>query len=425
MARVVILTRTYYPAELPITFRVASFARWLPDCGHSVRVIAPEWNRASTRSNPYLAGALADAIPDERKAEIVFFPASPSVYNDWRGKYPALQPFTGNPDLIRKMVEAGKQLYQREPFDVILATAPPFVSMLKAADQLSRELGVPWVADMRDISGQFPEKREAGLFGAAVSLVRRLTRVRERWIAAETLFCNRAFVTTTVSDSLADMLRMQGVRRVEVILNGYEEAHFKVPPIAGSKFAVQYFGTFNVYFEITPLFDALDKLLHDEKIDPADFEVVFWGSQVASFVEPLVSSRLCRKVVKAKSHIPKTEANARMKGSQVLLHLSYRGTKGLFTSKLMEYFAAGAPILSVPGDGDVVDHFLRDTGAGVSLDDPGAIAEFLLKHYQAWKRGETIANSVDPGIKEFYTRRKQAEKMARLLDEAIADNQGR
>ena len=419
MARVLILSIAYYPVELPVTFRVASFARWLPEHGYSVRVLAPAWNKENSRKITYISGAIAHSVPDERKAEIVNFPAIPTMLSDWKGKYPSLTS-PGNPDLIGQMAAAGRQLYQREPFDVIITTAPTDVSMLIAADQLARELSVPWVADKRDIAGQWPEKRDAGLSGMAVFLARKLTRVRKRWIAAETELCNRAFVTTTVSDSLAGILRMQGVRRVELVVNGYEEEDFEVQPIRGAKFSLQYFGNFNLYFEIRPLLDALDKLLDDGKIDMADFEVVFRGSQAAYFIEPQVHGRLCQKIVKAKPHITKREAVARMKGSQVLLHLSFFSAKGVFTSKLSEYMAAGPPILSIPGDGDVVDSFLRDTGAGVSLGDAGAIAEYLLEHYQAWKRGKTIAHSVNPAIKEFYTRRKQAEKMARLLDEAIA-----
>jgi len=425
MARVVILSWAYYPVEVPATFRAASFARWLPDYGYSVRVVAPEWNKENSRLFSYFSSSLADAVPQERKDEIVYFPASVSMYYDWEGKYPALQPFTGNRELTRQMVAAGRQLYQQEPFDVILASAPPVVSVLRAADRLSRELGVPWVADLRDISGQLPENRGVGLLGAVVSLVRKLTRVRRRWIAAETLLCNRAFVAATVSDALAEMLCKQGVRRVEVIFNGYEEDEFEEPPINEPKFTLQYFGTLYPYCEPAPLFEALDDLLVNGKIKMEDFEVVFRGSWPKNFVERYLKNRPCGQIVHAKKRISKREAIARMKGSQVLLHLSIPKTRGLFTSKLSEYLGAGVPILSVPGDGDVVDRFLRDTGAGVSLDDPGAIAEYLLGHYQAWQRGETIALSVDPAIKEFYTRRKQAEKMARLLGEAIADNQGR
>jgi len=423
MTRVLILSIVYYPVEVPATFRVASFARWLPEYGYSVRVLAPEWNRENTRSLEHWAVALIDKVPAARMAETVSFPASPSMLRDWAGKYPFLS-MPGNRVLIKKMVAAGKQLHQHESFDVILTSAPTDITMLMAADQLSCELGIPWIADKRDIAGQWPGKGGAGLLGMAAFWAQRLTRVPKRLIAAETELCNRAFVTTTVSDSLANVLRSRGVNRVEVIYNGYEEEDFTVYPLHEAKFTVQYFGSINLYAEINPLLDALDDLLRRRKIEPNNFEVYFWGSTAAHFIAPLVVQRFCRKVVAAKGHIPKREAVARMKGSQVLLHLSFGGVKGIITSKIMEYMAAGAPILSVPGDGDVVDRFLKETGAGVSLGEPGAIAEYLLEHYQAWKRGEAPQNAVDPAAKEFYTRRKQAEKMARLLDEAIAGHEG-
>jgi len=426
MARVLILSFAYYPVEVPVSFRMGSFARWLTEWGYTVRVLSPGWTQANSRSVGYFAGTVADAVPEARKHEIVNFEAAPKMFSDWTGKISMLQFFPHNRQIVKKMVAKGRQLHQEEPFDVILATAPPHISIFIAADKLSRILGVPWVADKRDIVAQFPEIQSLSLRGRAKFFITRLTRLRDRWIAAETDLCNRAFVTVTVSDALSDMLRAQGVKRTEIVLNGYEEEDFSVIAINSAKFTVQFFGLFNrLFFQITPLLDALDDLLLNGKVDPTDFEVVFWGTQTVECIAPMIQERACRKVVKVEGRIPKNEANARMKGSNVLLHLSYPKSKGLFTSKIVEYMAANKPILSIPGDGDVVDRFLKETGAGVSLGEPGAIAEYLLGHYQAWKRGEKPTNTVDPDIKEFYTRRKQAEKMARLLDEAIASNQGR
>ena len=140
---------------------------------------------------------------------------------------------------------------------------------------------------------------------------------------------------------------------------------------------------------------------------------MFYGDQkqAADFVE----GRPCNTVMRGCRTVPKSELIPVMKSAAVLLHLSVAGAKGIMTSKVTEYLAAGPPILTVPGDGDVVDALLRDTGAGESCADVNSAFAFLLNRYEAWTAsGPQVTASTTADLQRF-SRRHQCEKLARHL----------
>ncbi len=89
----------------------------------------------------------------------------------------------------RSLYLAARRYLREHGADVIVATGEPFV-LFRYACELSREFGVPWIADYRD-----PWSQDRG---------RRGKRISERWDARlERRFTRTASAVTTVNDFLA------------------------------------------------------------------------------------------------------------------------------------------------------------------------------------------------------------------------------
>jgi hypothetical protein len=93
----------------------------------------------------------------------------------------------------------------------------------------------------------------------------------------------------------------------------------------------------------------------------------------------------------------------------------------MITSKLYEYLASERPVLGVgPPDGDAHKLLRRhDAGTVVDWSDVDRAAEVLRAHYAAWEEGTPRAGA-DRSELGAHTRRHQARRMARVLDEVTA-----
>ena len=94
-------------------------------------------------------------------------------------------------------------------------------------------------------------------------------------------------------------------------------------------------------------------------------------------------------------------------GADVLLHLTWpKGQKGFYSGKIFEYLYARRNILAIPGDGDVVDSLLRETGAGISIETPEEVASKLAE----WQREKT-----QYGVLTYMGREKEITKYDRRI----------
>ena len=126
--------------------------------------------------------------------------------------------------LEEAMYRQAAQLLRERPFDAIFASSlPQFIHRI--ARRLSRESGIPWVADHRDIIGQ-----DGGFgFYKSLSLLHRLIYPLEflTTVARDTRYDRHASAIVTVSEGLAGRLRRRTLRRVDVVMNGFDEEDYR------------------------------------------------------------------------------------------------------------------------------------------------------------------------------------------------------
>ena len=132
---------------------------------------------------------------------------------------------------VRSAVAAARKVHRKTPVTAVLSSSPP-VSGHLAAMRFSKEQGIPWVADWRDLWVEHLDR-------AAPRLPESLALDREILGTADGL--------TAVTASLGQLLRMKKPRGpVRTVRNGFEPEDFSStpPPAFGEEgFRIVYTGT--------------------------------------------------------------------------------------------------------------------------------------------------------------------------------------
>lgn len=426
MRNVLLITEDFPPSSGIAAQRMIGFARHLPAAGWQPHVLCIDWTQSNTMTfDPALDGCdvtkrIAAAIPHHRVVtakggawkhalalikdpQAFVAKVGNRISSRWEYLYPADFTFGG--------IRAFPRLVSNHRIDAVVATAPMLASFV-IADWGWRHCGIPWIADFRDVF-------EQSYITGSPSRQRHL-------LAAERRLVKTAAAITTVSEPLAVILRDRYRQDVRVVSNGYDPADIAAvgnpPPF--SKFTITYAGKlYPGVRDPSLLFAALSELIRSNRIDAERLDVVFLGSDRRIVEEAAAAYPEVAAVVRVEPRLPRHEALVAECRSHVLLHLSHRGETGIMTGKIFEYLATGVPVLTVPGDGDVVDALLAETEGGISGESQQAITDYLACEYAAWAAGRTTTRRPPHPAVARYSRERSAQALATCLDAVVADEQ--
>ena len=305
-------------------------------------------------------------------------------------------------------VAAGKRLMGDWKPDVIYASAMPYTSLL-VASALSRQFGVPWVAELRDLW--------AGNYYHNYGPVRRRLEIH-----MEKAVLSGASGIVTVSEPLAEQIKQKYDKPVAIITNGYDPEDYNSKYIfrgesgnsAESK-VISYTGT--IYAgkqDPTPLFVALKEKCNQSI---CNIQVNFYGRNLFG-IKPLIQNHGLAGIVNAHPAVPYRESLSVQMSSDVLLLLLWSdpGEKGVYTGKLFEYLGAGKPILAVGPKDNIAAKLVTSYGFGRVVSNSREAFEAL----------DDIATGkfIYPGNQEVrmkFTREKQARQLEAFLGGVVGD----
>lgn len=317
---------------------------------------------------------------------------------------------------------AGMNLLRELPHDVIVATGPPFSSLLLGAE-LSRRSGVPLVLDYRDewgISNAYWENK---------------TRSRIiQWIQQrQQLRCLRRarLVLGTTPSTTAELQRLAdedgSLARAECVYNGFDSDDF--PPVCsndqridygfgGGKFRLACVGTLWNLNPIGPVVDAILKLQAESPSLLDHLELVFAGRRTAAQEAELDRLNTAACHVVRLPFVSHSEAVRLMRTSDanLLLNADMPDTNRIVNAKTFEYMAARRPIFVVAPSGDLWD-VVRDL-PGTELCPPReteAIARALRRKIEE-HLADARLDHLSWDIARFE-RRRLAGQLAGLLDD--------
>lgn len=273
------------------------------------------------------------------------FPGLKRQYTAWRQFPDHWRELT--PALINAALDADCHL--------VYSTAPP-ISMHLAAEQISDQLGVPWVAEFRDPWNDPATGRDA----FAGTVMARTARKLLEHIVTKPSRCVGVSAGTvawlTRHQAHAPLLCRNGIP--DRLL---DSAAGRPPVIPGR---ISYFGDFYLNRSPIPLFDAIASLRNNGQLGFDGVEIELVGD-VAMFNDDSTVQMLADRGLAASatfSHrIPHEEVIGRMRKAGLLLLLAQQQPRQV-PNKLYEYLAANRPILAwVDAEGESA-RLLRQVG---------------------------------------------------------------
>lgn len=293
-------------------------------------------------------------------------------------------------------------------FDYILATFQP-AGAIKMAYRLSREFGIPYIVDFRDIWNR-------AVFLSDRSKIKKgqlfLSYFQEfylrRWL-------ERASLISAVNKQIIERLQkiLPGYENFTVATNGFEASLFEAEDVGlNEQFTFAVIGTLYAEQDLSLMIDGLKLFLKDK--NPDDFRLDFIGVSGKKEVEDLLRKELPETGLTITPRIPHEEAIRKMKGAHVLFYAGWKGYKGITPGKIFDYLGARRNILIAPGD-EILDEIIAETRAGRIAESKEEFASILEEWFAEWKRTGTIEYH---GIEEkinFYTRENQTKILAREI----------
>jgi Glycosyltransferase Family 4/Glycosyl transferases group 1 len=335
---------------------------------------------------------------------------------------------------VEGALEVGRKLAAEHEVDLIYASMSPFESG-EAASVLSRELGKPWVADLRD-----PWALDEWLvYPTGIHRRLELTRMRRVLGAADAVVMNTPEATAEILRSFPELRR----ERVHTIPNGFDAADFSgpAPERSDDGFRIVHAGFVHVRAggrqRVTMiarqllggaargldvgtrshvyLLQAVERLLLRRPDLRGRVEVHLAG--ILSEADKNVPGF---DVVRAHGYLPHDETVALLRSADLLflpMHGLPPGTRArIVPGKTYEYLAAGPPVLAAVPDGDARDLLLRAGHADVRRpDDVAGLEAAVAAAVDRWlDGGERPRAKTD--VVDRYERREQSKALAGVFD---------
>ena len=312
----------------------------------------------------------------------------------------------------RTALKVGREISRLEKVDAIWATWGKGYGCLWAADRLSSELDVPWVADIRD---------DWTLRKAEPMFLRRLKTSNLVRLAG------RADLVTSVSGPLVELVRRRINPNAHLIYNGYlPNMGPRVEEESDGMFILVYTGSIDEGRALSlEIVCRAMKLLAREEPDFARKARFVYHGKSAALVQPIITKCGLESQAVVSGVIPHSEARAVQRGGTVLVMLMAPKSMepATMTAKIFDYLAARRPILSVVGNPHTINLLLEETGAGVWADDLEATVDVLRKWFREWKQDGRLTYHGDADAIEEYSPRRQMSRLAALLDELVGTSQ--
>ena len=307
-----------------------------------------------------------------------------------------------------------KKYLSEHPVDLIVSTGPP-QSMHMIGLRLSRETGLPWIADFRDPWTKiFYFKHLA------------MTPATERWHKKmEKMVLDEASAVVAVSPLVQQEFQAMTDTPVELITNGFDECDFSSEPCteayggASQEFTITHTGLFAADGNPTVLWDVLAEKCHADEAFRKLLRIKLIGKTDDQILKALKDRGLESSLINMGYQTHSVAVDQQRQASVLILPLRKEPEyRAVLPGKLFEYLASQRPILGIGQPDGAMAMIVNETGTGTVIDwnDKEGISQYI---EQCWKRHLEGRLSSDGADLSRFTRRSLTRRMAGLFDKII------
>lgn len=311
-------------------------------------------------------------------------------------------------DWVPGAINLGKSIVERNKFDAIYATAPPY-SSLRIAIALKKKTGLPIIADLRD-----PYSANEHI-NWPTRFHHKFYRIYESKILRK--FDHVVVVHRLMQDDITDKMGISQ-SKVSVIPNGYDPDDFKSINHTPNNdvFLFGYVGS--IYGKLTaePFFASLSIALQERPQMRNRCRVVFMGNTPKLRLLKEAARYGVSDLIDIVGFQPHQEALKLMQKSHVLLLFGAVVLPNAIAMKMFEYAASERPTLSFGKEG-IHQEYIKSNKFGftVDSDDPQEGADRIIGFFDKFLQGKDIEGP-SPEYYEKFSRKSQTRKLAGILD---------
>ena len=307
-----------------------------------------------------------------------------------------------------------KKYLSEHPVDLIVSTGPP-QSMHMIGLRLSRETGLPWIADFRDPWTKIFYFKHLSM-----------TPATERWHKKmEKMVLDEASAVVAVSPLVQQEFQAMTDTPVELITNGFDECDFSSEPCteayggASQEFTITHTGLFAADGNPTVLWDVLAEKCHADEAFRKLLRIKLIGKTDDQILKALKDRGLEESLINMGYQTHSVAVDQQRQASVLILPLRKEPEyRAVLPGKLFEYLASQRPILGIGQPDGAMAMIVNETGTGTVIDwnDKEGISQYI---EQCWKRHLEGRLSSDGADLSRFTRRSLTRRMAGLFDKII------
>lgn len=302
-------------------------------------------------------------------------------------------------------VRLGKSLIRRREYDAIISTSPP-VSCHLVGRELHRRMGIPWIADFRDLWTAYSiEDWYSGRasIGKARNLLAEIGR--------------EAAVMTAVNKTTADY-----VGATHVIRNAFDHGRAQLwrPPKSSGAFQIGLLGTIDVRCPAEPLLALLSRLREVSPAEARSIELV----QVGDVYDPPAFRALLDRYGfrdQTESHgIQSRSRTIELLSTTSALYISIAGPSAMaiIPGRVYDMIASGRPLLVSAPNGSELARLAGNLPLTVRFESDdqslNSAAHSLAGWIQRWAEGEWKTQPL-PEYAQPYSSERMAESFADVV----------
>ena len=296
-------------------------------------------------------------------------------------------------------------------YDILIVSSPP-LNIIRLAVELKKEYNIPLHIDFRDLwNNEYLDAAYVPSFKVNLFDGLKLYYLK-KWLKA-------AGSISTVSKPIAGYLEKMFNKQIWVLTNGFQEELYKdLQWEAGEKFRISLMGSYYRQQKLEILIDGLKIFLKGKK--PVEVTVLLLGLHVNESILNNVLQQLPAEFINVIDRVEAQDAAKYAVNTDIILHAAWSGYKGIYTTKLFDFVASGNNILMAPGDHDVADALINETGTGKIAWDAEQVAEYLENWFMEWKTTGKIVYHGNRSLIAHYNRKLITEEFAIKLKEKYA-----
>lgn len=316
-----------------------------------------------------------------------------------------------------------KKYLRKNPVDVIISSGPPH-SMHLIGRRVSRAMNIRHIADFRDPWTTIYYYKHLPLWP--------LAKRKQRRMEGEVLFDADVVVSVTpqmtqeMKGLFLEYCEREGYlpdekqkNKFHTICNGYDEDDYKNgEPVPEKSFCITFTGLLRYGESLDVLWKVLGQMCRESKQFQNQLVIKFAGKIDKEVLDGISKNGISGNVINL-GYLPHNEITILQQRAWLLIiPIPNEPESGkILSGKVFEYLASNRPIFSIgPTDGELAK-VLAETSTGdmAGWDDEKMTRDVIGKHYEKYKNGEWKFNSFKQEV-EKYSRRKEAEEMAALMD---------